>query len=532
MKKYKTIAVLIMAPIVIWLTSPFFIRKYIEKYYPNIVPEKIIVHPTFIEFSNVNIKYGQINGVLNKIYIKYNLDIHINGGEIYYKKSNEKNYISNSREKNIYIKNVNVTAVLNNTILTLANISYENNNIIESSSIYGIYENKSIVANACKIKEFNDIACEGIYFDLDIPFKFPEIKNKLNCSGKNIKANKQNKKLIIELLECGELISLQNITFNGLNKIGAKIDRAHLNHKWLGSVPVEFANISLSFLDVNFTKILIELNKSSIRVDTVNYSVEGSATCSDWVESLPNPKQSAIENSKNNFTGNLSFKIQIKPEPKFTLHNKCSYKCSSFIIKEVVSSKFKYYTYNNKNERVEKETGPGIDGWVKIEEINPHTVLAFVALEDPSFHSHNGILPEALQNSFVANIKTGKFMRGGSTITMQLAKNLWLTRDKTITRKVEEALLTVALESCLTKDQILELYLNVIEFGPNIYGIGKASKYYFGKYVSELTQAESFYLASLLPNPRRGVQNPGLEYTQKLMGKLKSSGFVLDEIAD
>lgn len=526
----KIIYAIFIAPIIIWLLAPFMIRKYLEKYYPNVIPEEISVYPNSIDFSNVKIKYANINGTINKITVKYNLDISIDGGDLSYKKTDEiQNQKHNTR--NITVKNLNVTANLNNTKLTLINLSYINN-IIDVVAIYADYNGKNIIGNICKIEKLNNVLCENVYFYIDIPFKFPNIQNKLNCSGKNIKANKKDKTLNIDLLECGEIVSAQNLMFNGLNKLGGKADKIYLNHKWLGKEPAEFSNVSFSFLDTGFTKVLVELNKSSIRIDAFNYMIEGSALCSDWASSLPNPKQSAIEDSVNNFNGNLSFKIQVKPTPKFILNNNCTYKCSSDLIKNITSSTFKYYVYNDKNERIEHTSGPGTNDWVKIDEINPHTILAFIALEDPGFHSHNGILPEALQNSFVANIKTGKFTRGGSTITMQLAKNLWLTRDKTITRKVEEALLTVALESCLTKEQILELYLNVIEFAPNTYGIGNASKHYFGKNVSELTQSESFYLAALLPNPKRGVKNPGLEYTQKLMDKLKSSGFVLDEIGE
>lgn len=537
MTKRKIIYIIFAIPIIIWLIAPFCIKKYLKTYYPNIVPENVSVYPSWVELTNVKIKYPNIYGTLNKVTVDYRLNINIDGGDINYKKTNDSLPINKENKKlSIIAKNINATAQINNsTTITLVNVSYENE-IISASTIYGDYNFKIdnlkgyVTAGECSIEKLNNIFCKNIYFPFNMPFAIPKISNIIYCSAKNIEAIKSNKKIKIDLLECGDIISFKNLTFNGQEKLGGNIEKVFVNHKWLGSEPIKFSNVSFSILNKEFTNILLEINKSTLRIDAANYMMEGSASCSDWADSLPDPKQSAIADSVNNFTGTLSFKIQVKPEPKFILNNKCGYKCSSDLIKNIVSPTFKYYVYNDKNERIVRETGPAHNEWVKIEEINPHTVLAFVALEDPGFNSHNGILPEALQNSFIANLKTGKFMRGGSTITMQLAKNLWLTRDKTITRKVEEALLTVAIENCLTKEQILEIYLNVIEFGPNIYGIGKASKYYFDKHVSKLDQTESFYLASLLPNPKKGIKNPGLEYTQKLVGKLKSSGFVLDDI--
>jgi membrane peptidoglycan carboxypeptidase len=121
-------------------------------------------------------------------------------------------------------------------------------------------------------------------------------------------------------------------------------------------------------------------------------------------------------------------------------------------------------------------------------------------------------------------VKAGKFVRGASTISMQLAKNLYLSRDKTLSRKLQEAVLTMLLEQELGKDQILELYLNVIEFGPGIYGIGAAAQHYFNASPSQLSLGQSLYLASILPSPTRqyfgaeGQVTPGwMGYLRKLM---------------
>jgi membrane peptidoglycan carboxypeptidase len=151
-------------------------------------------------------------------------------------------------------------------------------------------------------------------------------------------------------------------------------------------------------------------------------------------------------------------------------------------------------------------------------------------MEDPSFLSHRGILTASLKVALEQNMAKGYFFRGGSTITQQLAKNLWLKRHKTVGRKVEEAFLTMALESCLTKTEILELYLNVVELGPDVYGIGPALKHYFNKGPGEMSLDEAYYLAGLLPRPQ-GAKPPyegGLEQARKRMARLAANG-LLDE---
>jgi membrane peptidoglycan carboxypeptidase len=103
----------------------------------------------------------------------------------------------------------------------------------------------------------------------------------------------------------------------------------------------------------------------------------------------------------------------------------------------------------------------------------------------------------------VANLKAGRFVRGASTITMQLAKNLLLSREKTVSRKLQEIVLADYLEQTFTKEEMMELYLNVIEFGPEIYGVGPAARHYFGRAPAELTLSESLFLSGLLPSPLR-----------------------------
>ncbi|HUP25263.1 MAG TPA: transglycosylase domain-containing protein [Thermoanaerobaculia bacterium] len=149
----------------------------------------------------------------------------------------------------------------------------------------------------------------------------------------------------------------------------------------------------------------------------------------------------------------------------------------------------------------ERLVGPGAPGWVPLERISPFLAHAVLAHEDAAFFRHRGFAPWAIETALQNNLRAGRFAYGASTISMQLAKNLFLQRDKTLARKVREVLLTWWLESALAKREILALYLNVIEYGPGIYGIGAASERYFGRHPEELSPAESAFLATLLPAP-------------------------------
>lgn len=164
---------------------------------------------------------------------------------------------------------------------------------------------------------------------------------------------------------------------------------------------------------------------------------------------------------------------------------------------------FKLQVYGPGGEReLELETGPGSANWAPYNAISRFMEPAVMTCEDGRFHRHEGFDHEAIRNSLRENIRQRKFVRGASTITMQLAKNLYLARDKRLGRKIEEAFLTMYLEQALTKEQILELYLNVVELGPKVYGIEAGAQHYFRTSPSRLTLSQAFYLASILPGPQ------------------------------
>lgn len=143
--------------------------------------------------------------------------------------------------------------------------------------------------------------------------------------------------------------------------------------------------------------------------------------------------------------------------------------------------------------------------YTPLDQISPYLKRAVLTTEDPSFYSHKGFINDAFRQSIIQNIKTKRFARGGSTISMQLVKNVFLTREKTLSRKLEEILLVYIMENnhIVSKNRMLEVYFNIIEWGPNVYGIGEASLFYFLKHPSELNLNESLFLASIVPKPKK-----------------------------
>lgn len=146
--------------------------------------------------------------------------------------------------------------------------------------------------------------------------------------------------------------------------------------------------------------------------------------------------------------------------------------------------------------------GPGNPRWTPLERIPAAMKWAVVVAEDARFYQHSGFDLQALRQALEYDLRQKRLARGASTITQQLAKNLYLSREKTLNRKLKEFYLAYRLEQELSKERILELYLNLIEVGPLVHGVGEGARFYFGKPASALTPAECAFLAAMLPGPR------------------------------
>lgn len=185
---------------------------------------------------------------------------------------------------------------------------------------------------------------------------------------------------------------------------------------------------------------------------------------------------------------------------------------SIFCVLLVVVVGFSYYVLHTTAEHyhldadLPKQVAAEVADYVTYAEIPQDLVEAVIAVEDHRFFSHSGVDLMGLGRALIVNIKRGRLTQGGSTITQQLAKNLYLSQEQTLSRKVKELILTLALERNYSKEEILEMYLNYSYFGAGAYGIAEASEKFFAKELSQLTVEECAILAGVLKGP--SIYNP------------------------
>ncbi len=187
--------------------------------------------------------------------------------------------------------------------------------------------------------------------------------------------------------------------------------------------------------------------------------------------------------------------------------------------------------------------GPENPDFRQLNKISRFLQISVLNSEDPGFYQHRGFIPEAFRESMILNIKERRFARGGSTITMQLVKNVFLSRNKTVARKMEEILLTWLIENqqLCSKERMFEVYLNIIELGPHVYGAKEAAHFYFGKEPSKLTFPESIFIASIIPRPKwfmysfdetGHLRQSEKDFFRLLSGKMLNKGQISQEEYD
>ncbi|MEO8255581.1 MAG: transglycosylase domain-containing protein [Flavobacterium sp.] len=232
----------------------------------------------------------------------------------------------------------------------------------------------------------------------------------------------------------------------------------------------------------------------------------------DFIISLPDGLFTHFEGmeAEGTFDYNLDFQYN-KNKPKELVFNSTINKEKLKITKygeanlNKLNGEFIYRAIINNVLQRPILVGNGNANYTPLNQISTYLRKCVLTTEDPSFFSHHGFINEAFKQSIVKNIKTKKFSRGASTISMQLIKNVFLTREKTLSRKLEEILLVYILENnrIVSKERMLEVYFNIIEWGPNVYGIGEASHFYFQKNPADLTFNECLYLARIIPSPKK-----------------------------
>ncbi len=188
-------------------------------------------------------------------------------------------------------------------------------------------------------------------------------------------------------------------------------------------------------------------------------------------------------------------------------------------------------------EDMEFIIGPENPDFVPYEEISPHLIASIMTTEDNGFFKHRGWVTSEFRQALKRNLQRGGFRGGASSITMQMVKNVLLSHEKTLSRKLQELFLVWYLEHEIPKERILELYFNAIEFGPRIYGIGPAAHHYFGKNASDLTPLEGAFFSSILPSPKRryiqychgSLSAQWERYVHRILAKMHERGRIDDE---
>jgi hypothetical protein len=255
----------------------------------------------------------------------------------------------------------------------------------------------------------------------------------------------------------------------------------------------------------------------------ITMKVESAETsANDFFDSLPTGIFDAMQGTKGTGTLTYHMSADLDMARVDSLRFDSGLKGKNFRITQFgaedlnkLNTDFRYTAYNDRGDSVRNfSVGPSNPDFVPYNDVSQYLKYAITTAEDPRFFSHRGFMEKAFVKSAIQNIKEHRFARGGSTISMQLVKNVFLTRQKTLARKIEEALIVWLIENTRTvsKQRMFEVYLNIIEWGPSryrwpsgkrgVYGVKDAALFYYGKRPDELNLPESLYLASIIPKPK------------------------------
>lgn len=250
---------------------------------------------------------------------------------------------------------------------------------------------------------------------------------------------------------------------------------------------------------------------------------------------------------EGNLSYNLSFNLDMNNPDSLIFES--DLKGNRFKIKKygavpltLINSPFMHTVYEYGRPVRTFLVGEGNPGYLPLNQISPYLQSAIMTSEDGAFYYHGGFLPDAFREAMITNIKEKRFARGGSTISMQLVKNVFLSRNKTVTRKLEEALIVWLIERqrLSSKARMYEVYLNIIEMAPMTYGVQEGARFYFAKDASKLNLSESILLASLVPHPKwfkysfnaDGRPKEWLnDYYHLMVEKMVSKGFITENDA-
>jgi hypothetical protein len=346
--------------------------------------------------------------------------------------------------------------------------------------------------------------------------------NRLPVSGSWIKLKAGADTIRVNLEQTG----MENSDFR--IKGSMKVNGMWIDHWRLAPSEIIIGDMAMDYDWKLSDKALILSSGSNMSLNKLNIGLEGSFIFSpnkeyafhakinrmksqDFFSSIPKNLFINIEDIKT--SGELAYKLNfnlIDKIPDSVLFNSelnaINFRIKSYGKENLVkiNSDFDYDVYE-KNHFIKKiHVGKSNADFVSLENIPSILINSVLTSEDGNFFSHNGFNANSFRKSISENYKKRKFARGGSTISMQLVKNVFLTRNKTVARKIEEAIIVWLIEEnrLVSKERMLEVYLNIIEWGPGIYGIGQATQFYFGKKPNEINLEECIFLSMIIPRPK------------------------------
>ncbi len=278
----------------------------------------------------------------------------------------------------------------------------------------------------------------------------------------------------------------------------------------LRRVTIPAATLRRGGLEVDFDGEFVHPEDPSLRKYRVHLAVPKVA-CQEVIKAIPAELAPSLVGFelKGEFELDLQADIDFSDLEKLALtgkieKDKCkAVKTPTLVAASRLNGAFTHRVTMRDGSQRTVELSEGSGSFTALDQISPYMIAAVLTTEDGGFWRHKGFLTSQFQAALKRNLEAGKVRLGASTITMQMVKNVLLSHERTLSRKLQEMFLTWYVEQSLTKQRIMEIYLNVIEFGPGIYGVTSAAIHYFGKVPADLTPPEAAYLALMLPSPVR-----------------------------
>ena len=506
MKRVSRWAIAGLGLVAIWLTIPLCLTSYVNrKYAPEVRVGRIsIIGFDCAKVSNIQIVKTTVSGTIASAVVCYRAKtIDINGGKLIAKiekSSGKKSDGDVTRGFTITAKELEVHITKGDISADVYQATVTKNTICASKVVASHSKADAIVFNACFDRKANIVMASNGTISPKIDIKGYKVDE---VSFTSLFKATQTEVSVGEI-KYQDTVASNVYAIRTDDLVSVTIGSVSSYHKRLFSRALTVRNIKVSNISatdpLSSKATIIIGDKVTVIADIEKKRLSGKYACQSWLDVVPEElKIGPI--SQMRIRGTFGFDVQFG-QISLKINSNCSIDGPTPQFIADLGKPFKYTAYHPDGTPFERTSGPGTPDWIPLTFVD-NMATALTITEDPGFWHHRGILPQALENSLKDDMRLGKFFRGGSTITMQLAKNLWLTRNKSLGRKLQEGILTIALESGLSKEKILELYLNVVEFGPNTYGIGPGCAKFLKKYPGEISLSEALYMATRLPSPNK-----------------------------